>query len=249
MPNEPTRANGSIHPQPVRPPADSKHICSQPTHMTISHRSFSSAVIGLAASLLAAAPAHADRRETSLHAHVVGGALALDDHDAAGTGGWGGLALRASKATHNSFQYDAQLTLGYGAASFDAGTFRLQGGAPVMAPYTLASQLARLDAGVTLRLGVRWIPTVRIAAGVQGTRRASPVVSYNGSEFSGDDSGQAPQLSVNLVGSTTVGLDYRWNRRWIVGAAAGASASVPGVGDAWRSFDVTAHAAYYWYWL
>ena len=194
-----------------------------------------------------AAQARADRRETSLHAHVIGGALALDDHGEAGSGGWGGLAVRASRATRNSFQYDAQLTLGYGAASFDQGTFPLQGGAPMMAPYTLATQLAHLDAGVTLRLGVRWIPTVRVAAGVQGTRRASPVVTYNGTEFSGDASGQAPQYAANLVGSATVGLDYRWNRRWIIGAAAGAASSVPGLGDAWRSVEVTAHAAFYWY--
>jgi hypothetical protein len=192
--------------------------------------------------------AHADRRETSVHAHVVGGALALADHGTTGGGGWGGLAIRASRATRNSFQYDTQLTLGYGTAAFDQGSFPLQGGAPVMAPYTLASQLARLDAGVTLRLGVQWIPTVRLAAGVQATRRASPVVTYNGTEFAGDASGQAPQLTANLVGAATVGLDYRWNRRLIVGAAAGVSAAVPGVGDAWRSFDVTAHAAYYWYW-
>lgn len=198
---------------------------------------------------LAAAPAvaHADRRETSVHAHLIGGPLALADHGQSGSGGWGGLAIRASKATRNSFQYDTQLTLGYGAASFDQGTFALQGGAPVMAPYTLASQLARLDAGVTLRLGVQWIPTVRLAAGVQATRRASPVVTYNGTEFSGDASGQAPQLTANLVGSAMVGLDYRWNRRLIIGAAAGATAAVPGVGDSWRALEVTCHAAYYFY--
>lgn len=213
--------------------------------MTMSTRSLATAVF---IAVIATTPhAHADRRETSVHAHVVGGALALADHDATGSGGWGGLAVRASKATHNSFQYDAQLTFGYGAASFDEGTFALQGGTLVMAPYTMASQMARLDAGVTLRLGVRWIPTVRVAAGVQGTRRASPVVTYNGIEFSGDASGQAPQLTANLVGTATVGLDYRWNRRWIIGAAAGAASSVPGLGDAWRSVEVTAHAAFYWY--
>jgi hypothetical protein len=214
--------------------------------MTTTRRSFALAAVIITAALPSA---RADRRETSLHAHVIGGALALADHGETGSGGWGGLAVRASKATHNSFQYDAQLTLGYGAASFDEGTFPLQGGAPVMAPYTMATQMVRLDAGITLRLGVRWIPTVRVAAGVQGTRRASPVVTYNGIEFSGDDSGQAPQYAANLVGSATVGLDYRWNRRLIVGAAAGAAAAVPGLGDAWRSVDVTAHAAYYWYWF
>jgi|JI10StandDraft_1071094.scaffolds.fasta_scaffold09101_2 hypothetical protein len=207
-----------------------------------------SAAVALGTLTATGGAAHADRRETSFHAHVVGGALALGDHGHSGSGGWGGFALRASRATRNSFQYDTQLTLGYGTAAFDQGTFSLQGGTPVMAPYTLASQLARLDAGITFRLGVQWIPTVRIAVGAQATRRASPVVTYNGTEFDGDASGQPAQITANLVGAATVGLDYRWNRRLIVGAAAGASTSVPGVGDSWRSFDVTAHAAYYFYW-
>lgn len=190
----------------------------------------------------------ADRREASVHVQAVGGVASVG-HDAAeatGSGGLGGLAVRASYATKNEFQYDAQLSVLYGRAAFDAGTFRLGGGAPTVAPFVVSGVVARLDAGVTLRLGVRWIPTVRLAAGVQAVRRGSPVVTVGGVEFSGDDTAPAA-VSANLIGSATVGLDYRVDRRLIVGAAAGATAAVPGLRDAWREATITIHVARYWY--
>ncbi|MBK7823511.1 MAG: hypothetical protein IPJ61_21225 [Tessaracoccus sp.] len=198
----------------------------------------------------AASVARADRREASVHVHALGGLLSLGDAAStdAGSGAFGGLAARASYATANSYQYDAQLTLGYGRASFDRGDFMLGGSTAVEAPFTVAAQAARLDGGVTLRLGVQWIPTVRVAVGVQGVRHASPVVTFGGLEYSGEaETGQAASLALNLVGSATLGLDYRVNRRLIVGAAAAATASVPGVGEPWREAGVTVHAAYYWY--
>lgn len=206
--------------------------------------------LGFVAALLATtALAHADRREASVHTHAVGGAVTMaDDASTAGdgSGALAGLAVRASYATRNDWQYDTQLTLGYGRASFDAGQFLLGGGTPMTVPFTVSSQLVRLDAGVTLRLGVRWIPTVRLAVGAQAVRRGSPVATSGGFEFSGDDTAPA-SLSANLIGAATVGLDYRMNRRTIVGVAVGATASIPGVGDTWREATLTVHAARYWY--
>lgn len=126
------------------------------------------ALVAATALLAPAAIANADRREASVHVHAVGGPLSMEDDAStagAGTGALAGLAVRASYATRNAWQYDTQLTLGYGRASFDAGQFLLGGGTPMTVPFTVSSQLARLDAGVTLRLGVRWIPTVRLAVG------------------------------------------------------------------------------------
>lgn len=203
------------------------------------------------AGVLAAGVAHADRREASLHVQPVGGLLSLGEANASGpgSGGFGGLAVRASYATANAFQYDAQATVAYGSASFDQGEFHLGGSAtPTLAPFTMATQAVRLDAGVTLRLGVRWIPTLRVAAGVQGVRRASPAVTFAGVTYRGpDDTGQAASLGIGPVATATAGLDYRVDRRWIVGAAVGAVAAVPGLGDGWRSLDLTVHAARYWY--
>ena len=192
--------------------------------------------------------ARADRREASVHVHAIGGAASMEDDAATepGRGAVGGLAMRASYATRNVWQYDAQLSVLYGRAAFDAGTFRLGGAAPTTAPFVMSSVVTRLDAGVTLRLGVRWIPTVRLAAGVQAVRRGSPVVTVGGVEFAGDDTAP-PSLAANLIGSATIGLDYRVDRRLIVGAAVGGTVAVPGLGDAWREATITIHVARYWY--
>ena len=153
------------------------------------------ALVAATALLAPAAVAHADRREASVHVHAVGGPLSMEDDAStagAGTGALAGLAVRASYATRNAWQYDTQLTLGYGRASFDAGQFLLGGGTPMTVPFTVSSQLARLDAGVTLRLGVRWIPTVRLAVGAQAVRRGSPVATAGGFEVT--DRHRRPRL-------------------------------------------------------
>ncbi len=196
----------------------------------------------------AAGTAHADRREASLHAHAVGGALTLGDARSDGTGLASGIAARASYATSNAFQYDAQLTLLAARASFASASFMPAGRPPVSGPFTRSAQASRLDAGATLRLGVQWIPTLRVAAGAQLVRRGAPTVDLGAATADGEEAtGVAAALDLNLVGIATVGLDYRVNRRLIVGAAAGVVQAVPGVGPTWRTFDVTLHAAYYWY--
>lgn len=201
--------------------------------------------------LLAAAPARADRREASLHAHMVGGLAMAADVDASDTGSapLGGLAVRASYATSNSFQYDVSLSLlATGGAAFPSTTFMPPGRPGVTGPYTVAQQLTRVDGGITLRLGAAWIPTLRVALGAQGRRQAGPVVESGGGNVMGEESlGRGSSLGFDLVGAATVGLDHRINRRIIVGAAAGASMAVPLGGESFRTLEVTAHAAYYWY--
>ncbi len=198
-----------------------------------------------------ASTAHADRRETSLHAHMIGGLATVADEDASesGSAALGGLAVRASYATHNSFQYDVSLSLlATGGAAFPSTTFMPPGRPAVTGPYSIASQVTRLDGGVTLRLGVAWIPTVRLAVGGQARRRGGPVVDASAGEVTGEDQlGRGSELSFDLVGTGTIGLDHRINRRLIVGAAAGASMAVPLGGEAFRTFEVTAHVAYYYY--
>jgi hypothetical protein len=208
--------------------------------------------VGIAALLaLAAGTARADRRETSLHAHMVGGLAMAGDADTSDTGSapLGGLAVRASYATHNSFQYDLSISLlATGNASYPSTTFMPPGRPSVTGPYTIAQQVTRLDAGVTFRLGAAWIPTIRLALGGQGRRSGGPVVMSGGSEVTGDEQlGRGSEVGFDLVGTTTVGLDHRLNRRLIVGAAVGTSMAVPLGGDAFRTFEGTVHAAYYFY--
>jgi hypothetical protein len=195
--------------------------------------------------------AAADRREASVHAHLVGAFLNAGDEASVnggrGSGPLGGLAVRASFATRNSYQYDVALSLLAGRASFDQGVFTPMGMPSRTGPFTVATQAARLDGGVTVRLGVRWIPTVRVAAGLQARHRGAPVVTVGGIEINESMTGRSADLQLDAVGVADVGLDFRVNRRVIVGAAAGASYAVPIGGEAFRTVEVTAHAAYYWY--
>ncbi len=195
--------------------------------------------------------ARADRREASLHAQVVGGVATLGDGDANGTSSTplGGLAVRASYATHNLWQYDVALSLlGTGEASFPSTTFVPAERPAVTGPYTISQQVTRLDGGLTFRLGVAWIPTARVALGVQGRRHGGPVVSNGMRQVSGEaDTGRSSEIGLDVIGAATVGLDHRINRRLIVGAAAGATVAVPLGGETFRSFEATLHASYYWY--
>jgi hypothetical protein len=200
---------------------------------------------------VAAGSAHADRRETSLHAQTIGGLAMTGDAavDDTGSAPLGGIGIRASYATSNLFQYDVSLSLlDTGGASFPTATFMTPGRPAVSGPYTISSQLTRLDGGVTFRLGVAWIPTVRLAVGGQARRRGGPVVMSGGAQVTGEDRlGRGSELGFDVVGTGTVGLDHRINRRLIVGAAAGASMAVPLGGESFRTLEVTLHAAYYWY--
>ncbi len=194
-----------------------------------------------------AGSAHGDRREASVHAELVGGALTTGDADAGGatdTVSLAGLAVRSSYATHDSFQYDVAVTvLRGGSAAFASHRFTPAGRPPVDGPYQVGTVLTRLDGGVTFRLGVRWIPTARLAAGVQLRRLGAAVVDSG----AGATTGRDPGLALDLVGSATIGLDHRINRRLIVGAAAGITVALPLGGAACRSLEFTIHGAYYWY--
>ncbi len=209
------------------------------------------ALVGGLSVTLVAGLAHADRREASLHAHMVGGVATSADEAVSSdaTAPLGGLAVRASYATSNLYQYDVSLSLlGTGGASFSSATFMPAGRPPVTGPFTVGQQVTRLDGGITLRFGVAWIPTVRLASGVQGRRRGGPIVMGGGGEVSGEDAtGRGAALVVDVVGTATVGLDHRINRRLIVGVAIGASMAVPLGGEAFRTLEATLHVSRYWY--
>lgn len=209
------------------------------------------------AALLAAAAwpatARADRREASVHAHLIGGVAATTDEHAGetrtGAAPLGGIAVRASYARRNHLQYDAAFALlATGAAGLGDGHFAPAGRPPVDGPYAIATQVARLDAGATLRLGVAWIPTLRLAAGAQARRRGAPVVDSASGTISGADAiGRGPELTADLVGSAAAGIDHRPSRRLVIGAALGGSIALPLDGHRFYTVELTLHAAYYWY--
>lgn len=192
--------------------------------------------------------AYADRYEASLHAQVVGGAAAVGDAASADStvAPLAGVGMRASYTRSNALQYDAQLTLaGTGAATFDRGAFRFAGEA-VTAPFSVVTRLVRLDLGVTLRLGVRVIPTARLALGVEERFRGAPVVQLDGARRD-DADGRPGDRATDVVGIAAVGVDYRFGPRLIVGGSIGGSAAVVPVAPRWLTVEATVHVAYYWY--
>lgn len=211
------------------------------------------ASVTMVLALVASAPgqARADRREASLHAQLIGGVGITTDRASAESGSapLGGVSGRASYATSNWFQYDLAMSfLATGGAAFSSGTFMPAGRPPVSGPFTVPTQLTRLDGGVTLRMGVAWIPTLRVALGAQARRRGAPTVTTGGLEVTGEDqTGRGSELGLDLVGLGAVGLDHRLSRRLIVGGALGLSLALPLDGESFRTFEATVHASYYWY--
>lgn len=189
----------------------------------------------------------ADRYEASLHAHAVGGAAIVSDPATTETAvtPLGGIAVRASYARSNLWQYDLQLTAATtGAAHFDAGAFSFNGEAPTTVPFSVTTRFVRFDAGATFRWGVELIPTARVAVGVAGRFRGAPAIE--GFDLP-DPDGRGDVLVMDLVGVGAVGLDYRFGPHWIAGASIGGSVAALSTGPAWRTVEASAHLAYYWY--
>lgn len=204
-------------------------------------------VVAAAVALGAAGRAHADADEASMHVHLVGGVAVAGDQAAADetqAAPLAGLGARASYATSDWFQYDAAvLVAGTTALSFDAGMFERPGLPPLVGSFERSQQLARLDAGVTLRGGVRFIPTLRLAVGGQVRRTGAADVTVGGIE----QEGGAASVGVDLVGVAAVGLDYRVNRRTILGVSVGGSVAVPIGGAAFQTAEVAVMVAHYFY--
>lgn len=195
-------------------------------------------------SSLFASPALADDDEASVHLQLVGGIARVADDaasDETSTAPLGGLEGRFSYATSDWYQFDATLTLAAtGGAHFELGTFDPPGPAgEISGPFDVSMQLARIDAGVTARLGVQFIPTFRIALGAQGRRTSSP------SGFAGTV--RDARLGADLVALASVGFDYRINRHTIIGLAVGGTYAVPLGGDGYQSFEGTVFWSRYWY--
>jgi len=204
----------------------------------------------VAAMLLAPALASADADEAALHVQLVGGIARVGDDAAAdgepATTPLVGIMGRFGYATHDWFQYDAALTLvGTAAARFDEGTFMPPDVPEAIGPFELSQQLARIDAGITARFGVRFIPTIRLALGAQARHVTAPVVTIAGGVELAD--ARPASLDVDLVGVASVGFDYRVNRRTIIGLAVGGSYAVPLGGASYQSVEGTVFWSHYWY--
>lgn len=192
---------------------------------------------------------HADSYEASVHAQPVTGVAFVDDAATAATSATAlvGLGVRASYARSNLYQYDVQLTAATtGAAEFEAGSFSIGGDPVPPASFRLTTRLLRVDAGLTFRFGLRLIPTVRVAIGVQERFRGAPLIRLADGNHDGADGRDAEAVG-DLYGFAAAGLDYRVNRRLTIGASLGGTNAFSIDGPSWRTLEGSMHVAWYWY--
>jgi len=208
------------------------------------------ASVGLATLLVVSArPAQADRYEASVHVQPSAGVALVDDPASEETVAVPlvGLGVRASYARSNRYQYDVQIVgATTSAASFERGEFSIGGDAVPASAFTVTTRLVRLDVGATFRFGVRLVPTVRLALGVQERFRGAPIIALADGAHEGAD-GRGADGVTDVYGFGAVGLDYRINRRLTAGASVGGSYAVPLGGPGWRTIEASAHLAWYWY--
>jgi hypothetical protein len=204
------------------------------------------AIIALACMACTAAlpgTAHADAEEASLFVHALSGAGMLGDPRAPGmrTVPIAGTALRFTYATHDVFAYEAELAW---SRTADVAVFEDVMFAGFTGDLERVSYLGRLQAGLRLRLGARYIPTLHLAAGVlahaamQSHFVLPGAVVVPGPDFALD---WAPMASAGL------GFDYRIDSHWVAGASVSAlSTLVPG-DDGFHSIEGELHVSYFWY--
>jgi hypothetical protein len=191
----------------------------------------------------------ADAEEASLFMHAVSGAGMLGDPAAPGTRTLplAGTALRFTYATHDVFAYEAELAW---SRTADVAVFEDVMFEGFTGDLERVSYLGRLQAGVRLRLGARYIPTLHLGAGVLAhAAMQSHFVIPNGSgavvvEGPGFALRWAPMASAGL------GFDYRIDSHWVAGVSVSALSTLvpgPGVDDGLRSIEGGLHVSYFWY--
>lgn len=190
--------------------------------------------------------AHADKDEASLHAHVQFGRARMGIREAPGqtdSASFVGVGARATYATSNWYAYEASVWLG-----------ELTGPVQYTVDTTAGAQLWRwrmawagADVGITTRLGVRFIPTLHVALGVQKRLawQGSAVVPVNGDtpeKFWLNESWQA----LDLTGTLGAGLDYRVADHWIAGLGMTVRRALVAESP-FQTFAATFHLSYYFY--
>jgi hypothetical protein len=192
-------------------------------------------------------PAHADVDEAALDVQVLGGAARLDDADVLRGDGVarlpvGGLAARMSYGARRHVAIDAGLVLlRTGVASYeevivDSEEVQLDGS------FARATTLARLEVGPTLRLGVRFVPTLHVGVGAQARVGGTGLLQTHGVQLA-----TQRNVELDLVASAAVGFDLRLGRHWLAGVSVGGAHGLPLTGGAFDSVEGGVHLAWYWY--
>ncbi len=198
-------------------------------------------VVGLA---LAAQPpqALADADEASIGVQAVGGTARVGERlvdDESAIALLLGLSARTSFARSNHVQWEASL------AFTEALTSRFEDVAVMGMNGHLERRhrLARAGIGAALRLGVRYIPILRVELGSQVRQLGNPRLVAQGQRVPIGRS----QWLFDLTVAASLGFDYRANRRWVIGASVSAVHAFPLGGPAWDAAQGGLHLSYYWY--
>lgn len=190
-----------------------------------------------------ATAAHADADEASLDVHTVGGAAITGDSAAADGEttdvAFGGLELRGTYATSDHYAYEVQVAFGRtSSAGFD--DIEVEGNTGSIERATLFS---RLTAGVTARLGVRYIPTVQLAVGAQ-VRRVGSSRLVAGAAVA---EGPGADMLIDAVALAGIGLDYRHDKHWIFGLSVRAVHAFSFNDVPYDALEGMVSVQYYWY--
>jgi hypothetical protein len=197
----------------------------------------------MSALLQAPRSAHADEDELSFHTQVYYGFAAVGDEDASeatDTVDYLGVGARATYATNNWYAYELHLSFNQPARSVE---FTSDENNPVFRRMSWA----RLDAGVTARLGVRWIPTLHASVGAQPRFMGEGRVIEMGWTRPAD-----AHIGIDLVGTVGAGFDYRhpsMGDHWVVGVSVMAQHSIVSSVSTYRAVTAMMHVGYYRYWF
>lgn len=200
------------------------------------------AVVGVL--LGAPATADADAHETSVHVQAFAGTAKLGDptSDASSDVSLSGGSVRFTWATENWFAWQVE---GYGGVTSSARYTNVRIDDSDPGRFGRGANVAGLEAGAGLRLGVTIIPRVALAVGPQFRWfPTAPLIS----SVNGLGAAMAPSsLQADLAARASVGVDWRLGARWVVGARASARQSAGLMGDRWQSVDAGVQASFYWY--
>jgi hypothetical protein len=213
------------------------------------------------AGLVSTARAHADRYEATLVIRPVGAVGRVTEPvgvtRVAGGGDrspvvasvyGGGLDVGLSYGLRDWLDVGAELdATSFAHATYDAANVTISNN-PFMGHVERTTRAARLHLGATLRRGVAWVPSCYLGLGLGARQRTAAtllVADPRAPDLTPDD--LTASLSLDLVTAVRVGLAHRLDRRWTVGADAGASHAI-GIGaPPLDTFSLTISLAYTWY--
>ncbi len=201
----------------------------------------------------AAPKARADRYEASIAVRPSGQLARIADRGTAeralvpGAGLAGGL----SWGVRNWLDVGGELAAGaFGEATYEPATLPVVAN-PRTGTLTRRTRIVQLRGLATLRLGVGWVPTVQLAAGVGARQRSAARLQTQVAQarLVLVPDGEEAELALDLVTALRIGLDHRMTRHWTIGASVGAAHCFGlGIPDL-QLADAVISISYNWYHL